>query len=82
MILINETRYYTTEEVSQKFGVSSETIRRWRSSGKLAYYQQSEKKFFYTDEAIQQCIMGTTNVEGDKFFEGNIDIGNKRLLNG
>lgn len=80
MILINETRYYTTEEVSNKFGVSSETIRRWRVSGKLAYYQQSEKKFFYTDGAIQQCIMGTTNVEGEKLFEGNIDVWNKRLL--
>jgi len=81
MIIINETRYYTTEEVSSKFGVSSETIRRWRQSGKLAYYQQSEKKFFYTDDAISQCLMGTTNIKGDKFFEGNIDIGNRRLLN-
>jgi len=82
MIIINETAYYTTEEVCQKFGVSSETIRRWRATGKLAYYQQSEKKFFYTDESIKQCIMGTTNVEGQKFFEGNIDVINKRLLNG
>jgi hypothetical protein len=82
MILINETKYYTTDEVSEKFGVSSETIRRWRSSGKLAYYQQSEKKFFYTDEAIQQCIMGTTHQTGDKFFEGNIDVGQRKLLNG
>lgn len=80
MIIINETKYYTTEEVSKKFNVSSETIRRWRNNGKLAYYQQSEKKFFYSDDAIRQCIMGTTNTEGKKFFEGNIDIGNKKLF--
>lgn len=55
--LDNET-YYTAKELSVKFNVSMETIRRWRKQNNLQGKLIGVRKYFYSENDVKQFIQG------------------------
>jgi excisionase family DNA binding protein len=58
MIELNNKKYYTTKEVSQKLGLHFRTIQGWVSAGKLIPLKFGPKKFYYDEESIEKCLRG------------------------
>lgn len=51
-------KYYTTKEISEKFSVTIETINSWRRHGKLPCYKHGPRKYYYSDEHLEEYIKG------------------------
>lgn len=58
MIILNNKNYYTTREVSEKFGFHVRTIQGWVRDGKLVPFKFGPKKFYYTEDSIENCLKG------------------------
>ena len=58
MIKIKCEKYYTPQEVAEKFNVSTNTVARWRKNGKLSAHSISERKFMYSETSIEKFITG------------------------
>lgn len=57
-ITIKNEVYYTPKELSEKFGVDINTIRNWRKLRGLEGYLIGERKYFYSESAIERFIKG------------------------
>ena len=58
MIEIKKEKYYTSQEVADKFDVNVTTVARWRTSGKLTAYRISERKYLYSETNLERMIKG------------------------
>lgn len=59
MIELNGKKYYTTKEVAAKLNFSLRTIHNWVRDGKLIPFKFGPKKFYYDEQAIENCLKGT-----------------------
>ena len=51
---LEERKYMTQEEVALRFRVSPSTVKNWRESGLLAYFQPvGSTRFFYPRESVR-----------------------------
>ena len=60
MITINNKNYYTTKELADKLNLHLRTIQRWVREKKLIPFKFGPKKFYYDDNAIENCIRGNS----------------------
>jgi hypothetical protein len=60
MIELNNEKYYTTKEVTEKLGLSCSRISQLRKEGRLGFYEPSPKKYFYSEFHLTNYIMGKT----------------------
>jgi len=58
VIKINDVTYYTTKDICEKFGVTNETVRRWRNNGIIKFNKISPKKFIYDENDIIKMLRG------------------------
>jgi DNA-binding transcriptional MerR regulator len=58
MIEINNVKYYTTNELSKKFGVTKKCIIDWVNKKWLVPKKISSKKFLYSEGDIQNFLNG------------------------
>ena len=56
MKTINNKKYYTTQDIAELFEVSKESVLKWISSGKMKCNKISPKKFWITEEQIEEYI--------------------------
>lgn len=56
-----QEEYLTTKEVTEIFKVHTQTILRWRNTGKIKYQQISPKKFLYRKSDIEKMLGITIN---------------------
>jgi DNA-binding transcriptional MerR regulator len=60
MVALNDEKYYTPEEVAQKFNVHTSTISRWRRDGILISYPLNKRKHLYSETQIEEFVkLGT-----------------------
>lgn len=57
-IEINKKVYYTTKDLTEKFGVTNETIRDWRDNKGLRYTKISPRKFIYSEKDLENFLKG------------------------
>ena len=62
MIVIDNMKYYKPNEVAKMFQVSSSTVARWRSTGKLNGCQINQRRFLYSEKSIQELIHGKSDM--------------------
>ena len=58
MISIANENYYTAKELSVKFNVSMETIRRWRTLENLNAKLIGKRKYMYSESDIKKFLEG------------------------
>ena len=58
MIEINGKKFYTTKEVAEKLGFRFRTIQGWVKTGKLKPLRFGPKKFYFDEQAIEDCLRG------------------------
>ena len=62
MIKINNQSYYTPKEVATQFGVKTNTIARWRQSGKLKAHQLNKRKFLFSENSLEEFVKGEQKI--------------------
>jgi predicted site-specific integrase-resolvase len=55
-IKIHDEEYFTAQELSDKFQVSMETIRRWRKKGGLKGKLVGVRRYFYKESDIEAYL--------------------------
>ena len=55
-IIINKDDYYTTAEVLNIFKIDSQTLYRWRKSGKIKSVHISSRKIMYEKESVNKLL--------------------------
>lgn len=61
-ITINKDDYYTTAEVLNIFKIDSQTLYRWRKSGKIKSVHISSRKIMYEKESVNK-LLGIKSIE-------------------
>lgn len=61
-ITINRDDYYTTAEVLNIFKIDSQTLYRWRKSGKIKSVHISSRKIMYEKESVNK-LLGIKSIE-------------------
>jgi len=54
-------QYYIPKDLSDRLGVSQNTINRWRTTGKLQFIKISERKYLFTNEHIEKLLQCADN---------------------
>jgi excisionase family DNA binding protein len=50
--------YYTSKEISEKFNVTTETIRNWRVNKGLKAHKISQRKYIFNEKDIEFFLKG------------------------
>ena len=58
MISIKNENYYSPQEVAKRFNVHVSTIARWRQEELLQAHHISERKFMFSETAIEKFVRG------------------------
>ena len=58
MIEIKGEKYYSAREVAEKFSVEMNAVARWRKAGKLIPHQVSERKYMFSETALELFVRG------------------------
>ena len=61
-ITVNKDDYYTTAEVLNIFKIDSQTLYRWRKSGKIKSVHISSRKIMYEKESVNK-LLGIKSIE-------------------
>lgn len=65
MVEIDGEKFFSTQEVAEKLGITSSRVSQLRKSGLMGYHQITAKKFLYSEKHILDYIKGTNNPEQD-----------------
>ena len=58
MIILNDTKYYSKEEVCQLLNVHPKTLNNFISSGKLKVHRPTRNMTYITEDQIEAFICG------------------------
>jgi len=65
MVEIDGEKFFSTQEVAEKLGITSSRVSQLRKSGLMNYHQITAKKFLYSEKHVLDYIKGTNNPDQD-----------------